>query len=186
MNCPDTSASHGCPKTCYYKDDSKNDNNSNELFLCTEKENQMGCKPEEHCVRREKDSNGEYCPDIACPVQCDSGEILCPNGIASNGCKHPDVCFKKVMDLGGMPCERQCPQVCEEWQISCAVELLLNGCPGINSCTDKVSFGTDKTGEQCPAYCIPTCPEGTTLTQGGHGEDGCKIPPTCTRGKYYC
>ena len=60
MNCPDNSASHGCPKTCYYKDDSKNDNNSNELFLCTKKENQMGCKPEEHCVRREKDSNGEY------------------------------------------------------------------------------------------------------------------------------
>ena len=179
--CPDTSASHGCPKTCYYKDDPMNEKNANDLILCTKKENVIGCKPEEHCVPQTKDASGEYCPlGSVCEAQCLHDETLCPMGIDSEGCKRPDECLKTSMDIDQTPCKNQCPQICEESQISCAVEPLSNGCPGFNKCIDKASFGENNEGKPCPAYCTPLCPQGKTLTEHGHDEDGCEISPTCT------
>jgi hypothetical protein len=180
MPCPDDSASHGCPKTCYYEDDPMNDNNANELILCTMKENQKGCKPEEHCVPRAKALSGEPCPlDSVCEPQCSPDETQCPKGVDSDGCKRPDVCLKTETDIDGVPCESQCPQICEENQISCSVKPLSNGCPGLNSCIDKGSFGKNNLGEPCPAYCTPICPDGTDHT---FSEDECELPPTCATG----
>ena len=140
--CPDESASHDCPKLCYENEvDGRFVNNE---VLCPVFEDVTGCKPEAKCYQRTKDFDDEYCPGTAvCPVQCQSDEMECFDGIDERGCTRKSICVPRGTDEDGVLCERECPQPCGPGMKMCEGGKLANGCNAPGICFE---VGTD-----CPS-----------------------------------
>ena len=170
--CPDSSASHGCPKSC-----------PPDEVLCPAEEGVLGCKSEEVCRPKSKNDNDEYCPVTAdCPTVCKPYEVNCPGGHDDDGCKNPDLCVEQTRDFNGDLCPVHCPQVCEDDQVFCpGTRSPINGCYGADQCKDK---GVHKWGETpgapCPGWCPGICADHEILCDSGIDPcNGCPTEEVC-------
>ena len=170
--CPDSSASHGCPKTC-----------PDDHVLCPAETGILGCKEEEVCRPRSKNDDEEYCPQTAdCPTVCKPMEVNCPGGTDDNGCKNPDLCIENNRDFNGDLCPVHCPQNCDDEQVFCpGTRSPVNGCHSADQCKNK---GTHKWGETpgdpCPGWCPGVCADHEILCPSGIDPcNGCPTEEVC-------
>merc|ERR550539_1874262 len=171
-DCPDDSDSHGCPRYC--------DEQHGEV-LCPAYEDHLGCKPKALCMMKSKGADGRDCPSHSvCPKECGVDELLCGDGIDSNGCKNADRCLPRGKDHDGGLCTTACPPVCLENQVKCDGPIKANGCKDVDSCVDKV-IGHD--GLQCSTVCPISCSATETMVPGDVDANGCPLPCTCVASK---
>ena len=174
--CPDTSASHHCPKIC-------NEEEGEALCSAGDDPNYPGCKGEELCMPRHlkpgtDPKEKDYCPSVStCPMHCGANELVCPNGYDLDGCKAEDICVAiGTMWDGITACETECPPICLEDEVFCPGALMCNGCTAPSSCQEKVT-GIDG------AYCLTICPIYCTpeqfFVEGEADENGCKTAGYC-------
>ena len=150
-----------------------------------------GCPTEPVCRPRQKDVNGEFCPDDSashgCPKLCfdseiegrfPNNEVLCHVYEDVTGCKPEAKCYQKQKDDNDEFCYASsvCPVQCKEDEIECSGGTDDVGCARAPVC---LPTGTDEDGNSCPAECPPTCPSGTKLCEGGKLPNGCNLPGTC-------
>ena len=172
LHCMDSSASHGCPKTC-----------PPDEVLCPPSEGALGCLEEAVCKPKSKDNRDNYCPSTSdCPTVCKHHEVNCPGGTGDDGCKNPDLCIEQHRDFHGDICPVHCPQVCDDDQVFCPGQRNpINGCYGSDQCKDK---GTHKWGETqgaaCPGWCPAICNEHEVLCDSAIDPcNGCPTEEVC-------
>merc|ERR1712025_642033 len=120
--------------------------------------------------------NGFECPGM-CPMQCGPGNIVCPGGFDSNGCKMADLCIHAPIDtIGG--CPAMCPVNCPENYMKCPGGMYGNGCVMPDNCIPMAApVGTD--GTTCMQNCPTLCSGDQMICPGGTDYNGCKRSDTC-------
>ena len=158
-----------------------------------------GCPTEEVCRPKQKDNNGQFCPDDSashdCPTLCFDGfvhgrpannQISCPEKEEQNGCKPPEKCFERILDYFGNSCPDAsvCPVYClDEEEIQCKHGSDMNGCPLADMC---LSRGRDYDGNLCNVHCPLVCRYDEELCKGQIGPNGCPGRDRCVKHGLSC
>merc|ERR1711944_325734 len=126
--------------------------------------NKVGCKGQDICHIKAKDTNGQYCPDESdshgCPKTCPEDEILCPPQEGQLGCKEEAKCSPRTACDDGTVCpdHSDCPTVCAPHHINCPGGVDDCGCKTADQCADKGTHQWGETpGAQCPGWCPAIC-----------------------------
>ena len=144
--CQDDSASHDCPIEC--------DETIGEV-LCPTYETAIGCKPKAMCMSLPFDSEGGFCPrNSVCSKECQSEEMLCPDGVDSRGCRNAELCLPRGKDKNGILCPELCPPKCTDSEYFCPGLIQANGCRGAALCVERK---VDNNGLTCPDVCTILC-----------------------------
>lgn len=154
--------------------------------LCIGDIDHEGCKEADLCVTKQESNSGELCPGN-CPVDCESGELLCKGQTdCDTGCVAADQCVDKATNVNGEYCaddsaSHGCPITCCDDEILCPAQTDSVGCEANEECklrTPSTCNGTQFCPDptDCPTICSPNevlCPV------GGKDDCGCEIPDIC-------
>jgi len=143
----------------------------------------VGCKPRAMCMARPLDSEGEYCPSHSvCTKECQSEEMLCPDGVDTRGCRNADLCIPRGKDKNGKLCPELCPPKCTDAEYFCPGLIESNGCAGPAHCVERK---VDDNQLTCPEICPISCSERELKVPGETDARGCLMEDTCIANECY-
>ena len=174
-----------CPGYCPIKECGEG-----ELLCPTQLDPCDGCPSEPLCVQKQKDNNGEYCPDNSashgCPKNCaiDNYEatkefVLCEVVEDLVGCKPEAKCERRAINDNGEFCPGTsvCQTSCENDELSCYDGVDNQGCRRSDVCLE---IGNDKDGYLCQnRQCPKTCQNDQIRCPGKEMPNGCIDEDIC-------
>lgn len=174
-----------CPAYCPIKA-CKDD----EILCPTQLDPCDGCPSEDVCVPKQKDFNGEYCPDNSashgCPITCATEsyeatkeQYLCDLDADLVGCKPEARCIHRAINNNGEFCpgESVCQNNCANDEINCYDDADSLGCRRPDICLKK---GNDKDGYLCQnRQCPKTCQRDQIRCPGQVKANGCVDEDMC-------
>ena len=117
-----------------------------------------------------------------CPVECETGEILCEGPTQCNGCIDANTCRPEATNVNGEACDpssasHECPIHCCEHEYLCPGIEDKVGCKTEDLCLEKTK---DKDDEYCgiESVCSPCKIDDVSCPQGWF-DNGCEKPPHC-------
>ena len=161
-----------------------------EILCATQLDPCDGCPSEPLCVPKQKNLNGEYCPENSashgCPKSCaidsyesSKGYVLCDVAEDLLGCKPEAKCLARAINNNGDYCPEVsvCQAMCEIDEIRCNDGFDSQGCRRSDICIKR---GSDKDGVLCQSrQCPKICNDDQIRCPGGEKPNGCIDEDQC-------
>ena len=168
-----------CPGICPQKCD------VDEILCSGQKDCETGCFSPDTCVPKEKDVNGNYCPDNSasheCPIRCCNDTIPCKVTDDHLGCLGTMECVPRSYGTNGTECPDNsvCPVHCDENELKCPVfDKDEDGCIKPDLCINQ---DRDVNGDLCQSHCPVTCKDEEIFCPGHRNELNCLEADHCEK-----
>merc|ERR1711962_1732369 len=142
-----------------------------------------GCKGQDVCHAKAKDTNGVYCPGESdshgCPHTCPPDEVLCLAKEGPLGCKEKAECVERTTNDQDEYCpdSSDCPTICPPNNVNCPGGVDEDGCKKPDLCIEE---HRDFNGDLCPVHCPENCQDDEVFCPGTRNPvNGCYSKDKC-------